>query len=61
MRSWTGGGKIKWILKESVQDGMDSTNVDQTAVFCEYSNDHSGAVTGRDLLRELLQVRPAWN
>jgi len=40
---------------------MDSINLDQTAGFCEYSKDHTGPITGRDLLSELLQVRPAQN
>ena len=61
MRSWTGGEKIKLILKASVHDSVDWINMDQTAVFCEYSNDHSGPTTGRELLSEHLWVRPPWN
>jgi hypothetical protein len=42
---------------ESVQDGTDLINLDQTADLCEYSNEHSGATTGS----ELLKLRPECN
>jgi hypothetical protein len=61
MRSRTGGEEIKGVIKESVHNSMDWITMDQTAVVCEYSNDHSGPTTGRELLSELLQVRPAWS
>jgi len=55
-------GKTKMdIKKESEHDGTDLINQVQTAVLCEYSNDHSGHITGRELLSELLQPRPPWN